>query len=293
MSPSAPGTSVPRSRREFLVLGGVVALGGLVAACGSSDSNGGVADGFVLAKRFPASKALVPGEVRLPLSLADQNAALLTKGPDTLRGMIRDEQGTTIAEFEAPRRGTGLSVPYWSITATIPTKGLYTLAVEGAVGDPAAFMVFDPSEVTVPSPSMVLPPFDTPTLTDARGVDPVCTRTDGPCPFHDVTLSDALAGGKPVVYIIGTPAHCQFATCGPGLEFLIGASKEYADVATFVHAEVYADPAGTEVAPAVDAASLDYEPVIWITDASGTITRRIDIVWDADELAAMLASSLG
>ena len=63
-------------------------------------------------------------------------------------------------------------------------------------------------------------------------------------------------------------------------------------MATFVHAEVYADPEGTKVAPAVTDLMLDYEPVIFLTDADGIVTRRIDIVWDADDLSQMLAESL-
>lgn len=297
------GPDRSHTRRDVLRLGGALALGGLIAACGDSGGTGNGStdtesgdssstDGFVLATRYPVSKAFTPGEVRLAVSLADQNASLITTGPDVLRGIVRNESGATISEFEAPRRGTGLSVPYWSIVADIASRGLYDLQVEGAVGDPAPFLVWDPSEVEVLSPAQALPAFDTPTLSDARGVDPVCTRTDGACPFHDVTLTDALSAGLPVVYMIGTPAHCQFATCGPGLEFLMELAPTYAGRATFVHAEVYADPAGTEVAPAVGAARLDYEPVIWVTDAAGTITRRIDIIWDQDELAGMLADSL-
>jgi hypothetical protein len=191
----------------------------------------------------------------------------------------------------AKRRGTGLSVPYWAATAAIPAAGIYGLRLEGAIGDPSAFMLVDPSEATIPVPSLALPAFDTPTTADARGVDPVCTRTDGTCPVHEVTLSDAHASGKQVVYMIGTPAHCQFATCGPGLEFLIDAAKTYPDV-TFVHAEVYSDPAGTSVAPAVGAIGLDFEPVIWIADATGVVTQRIDIVWDADDLNELLTAAL-
>ena len=53
-----------------------------------------------------------------------------------------------------------------------------------------------------------------------------------------------------------------------------------------------ADPAGTKVAPAVPALGLPYEPVIWIADATGTVQRRIDVVWDLEELSAVLADAL-
>jgi hypothetical protein len=310
----------PRSRRQFLALGGAVVLGGLAAACGSDDSeetgtsgsgeSGGsgtspqatggqgsdgtaTTDGFTVVQRYPSGQRLTPGEVRLAISIASSNGSLLTTGPDVLTGVIRNEQGETIDQIEAPRRGTGLDVPYWSITTTIPERGLYEFALDGATGDPTPFLIFDAAKVSIPAVGTKLPPFDTPTTDDARGVDPVCTRLDGPCPFHDVTLTEALAAGKPVVYIIGTPAHCATATCGPGLDFLMTAAEQYGDRATFVHAEVYADPEATEVAPAVTAYTLDYEPVVWITDAEGTVVRRIDIVWDADELGEMLAASLG
>ena len=107
-----------------------------------------------------------------------------------------------------------------------------------------------------------------------------------------MTLTAALASGKPVVYIIGTPAHCQTATCAPGLEYLVEVAPEYRDRAVFVHAEVYADTAATQVAPAVTASGLDYEPAIFVTDKTGTIVERIDIIWDAPDLSALLATAL-
>jgi len=310
--------AAPPSRRQFLALGGAVLLGGVAVACGgdsddqgstegdqgstgtggSSDTTGaiggssGTRDGFVVVQRFPSGQRLTPGDVRLALSLARTDGALLTDGPARLTGLLRNEQGATVATIDTPRRGAGLGVPYWSITATLTEPGLYDLLLDGAVGDPAPFFLYDAAEVSIPTVGSTLPRFDTPTTDDARGVDPVCTRLDGPCPFHDITLTDALGLGKPVVYLIGTPAHCATATCGPGLDFLMAAAQQYADMATFVHAEVYADPEATVVAPAVLDYTLDYEPVMWITDATGTVVRRIDIVWDAEELGEMLAESL-
>lgn len=290
------------SRRHLFALSAGATAGALVAACGgdsvSSDATSAVSappngsDGFTVVQRYPSSKALTPGEVRLPISLATDAGALVTAGPAMLTGSIRDEAGDQVASISVPRRGEGLSVPYWSITASIPERGLYEMVIDGAKGDPTPFLIFDAAEVAFPVVGTVLPPFETPTTAQARGVDPVCTRLDGPCPFHEVTLAEALAMGRPVVYLIGTPAHCPTATCGPGLDFLMEASVRYTDVATFVHAEVFANPEATVLAPAVTSIGIDYEPIIWITDASGTVVRRIDIVWDADELSALLDESL-
>jgi hypothetical protein len=56
----------------------------------------------------------------------------------------------------------------------------------------------------------------------------------------------------------------------------------------FVHADVYADVAATEPAPAVTAAKLTFEPVLFVTDATGRIVERLDAVWDVDEVRALL-----
>lgn len=273
------------SRRRLLAsAAGAVGVGALLAACGGSD-------GFTVVQRFQ-SDSIGTGLVRLPFSLADDQARLLTSGPARLKGEVRNEQGNLVGTLDLPRRGDTLGAPYWTVDVTIPKRGLYEFTLEGQAGDPTPFIVEDPSKITVPVIGTPLPPFDTPTTVDARGVDPVCTRLEGACPFHDVSLTDALAAGKAVVYLIGTPAHCSTGTCAPGLEFLIEAAANYADRATFVHAEVFADQAGTKVAPAVTALGLTYEPVIWIADTTGTVLRRIDVVWDLDELSAVLADTL-
>ena len=272
--------------RRALLLGGIgmASASALLVACGDA------AD-FVVVQRFP-NTALTPGNVRLPISIASAAGALAVSGPAMLTGAITDSSGARVATVEAPRFGIGQAVAYWSVTATIDRPGIYSLAIDGALGDPTPFQLFDPGDVTIPTVGSSLPGFDTPTTADARGVDPICTRDPAPCPFHELTLTKALAAGMPVVYLVGTPAHCSTGTCAPGLDFLVEVSGAYAGRVAFVHAEVFADPEGTAVAPAVSALTLDYEPVIWITDATGKVTERIDIVWDAAELATLLSASL-
>lgn len=280
--------------RAGLGAGAVAGSGWFLAACGDdggSDGSGSDGDGFVLVNRFP-NTALVPGKSRLAVSIAKPDGTVRKDGPDTMTGSVRTEAGDEVVAFTAARHGDAIGLPYWPIVVDLSDPGVYLLDVEGATGDPTAFQIFKQVEVASPTIGTVLPGFDTPTRDDARGVDPICTLVPSACPFHEVTLTDALASGKPVVYIIGTPAHCQTGTCGPGLEYLVSAAPDYADRAVFVHAEVYTDDTATTVAPAVTALNLVYEPVIYVTDATGTVVDRLDIVWDPAELAAFLTASL-
>jgi hypothetical protein len=275
------------SRRELLM--GAVAAAAL-AACGDSKASkpdSTVGSAFQVVQRFPDSPLFTPGPVRLPVSLGD-GSNLLTTGPASIAGWIATIDGERVVDITATLRDKGIVVPYWEVRADIPTPGFYAIRLEGDDGAGAAFQVFEPTEVASPLTGKPLPPFLTPTVDNHRGVEPYCTLTPTPCPFHALTLTDALKAGTPVVYIVGTPAHCQTGTCAPGLEFLVAEGTRLGTTVTIVHADVYADDAATTVAPAVAALNVDYEPIIYFCDASGTVVDRLDGVWDSAELRERL-----
>lgn len=303
--PRAPGATVrciavrrpvgvALTRRSFLVVAG----GSLLAACGgggaASDpqSAGGAGDTlpdepWILVQRWP-STSLTPGPVRLPLSIADRESLLAT-GPAELRGSIVDALTgeVVVATMVATRHGDDLPAPYWPFRVELP-EGLYQLRVEGGSPDGAALQVRPAAGFPVPKIGDQLPPFDTPTIDDVRGLDPICTRAEGVCPLHDVTLTEALASGKPVAYLIGTPAYCQTGTCAPAIESMLAVRDRIGDAAIMVHAEVYTDTTATTVAPAVTAYGMDYEPALFVADASGRVVERLDAVFDTDEVVAAL-----
>lgn len=286
------------SRRQFLFVAGGTAL---LAACGSDggststsptaasptastvNADGTLPSGFGVVQRFPNVNLFTPGEVRLPISITDGNNLMAT-GPARLTGWIETFDGTRAAEVDAPRRDQGVAYPYWEVRATLEKAVIHTLRFNGDDGYGATFEVWDPGDVKSPLTGNAMPPFDTPTVDDHRGVEPYCSRTPEPCPLHDVTLTQALASGKPVAYMVGTPAHCQTGTCAPGLELLIAEHERLGDTVVMVHADVYTDDTATQVAPAVAALNVDYEPIIYFCDAKGVVVDRLDGVWDEVEL---------
>lgn len=270
-----------------------------LAACGGGDSTGGpaaadrVGEDVQLVQRFP--QVLVPGRVRIPVSLARAGGPLGAGDalPDVLAGRVVDAVSGDVvaASVSARRHGDALAVPYWPFLVDVPAVGAYTLIVDGASPDGASFSVQDRAAVAVAGVGDALAPHDGPTFADPRGVSPICTRRPAPCPFHAVTLREALAAGRPVAYLVGTPAHCSTGTCAPGLDALVEVASRHGDAVTCVHAEVYADEAATVVAPAVEAAGLTYEPALWVADARGRVVARLDAVFDSDEIADAFASA--
>jgi hypothetical protein len=286
------------SRRRFLATTSSLAMGAVaVAACGGSSSGGGgpsAGNTFVVVTRFPNTN-LVPGNVRLPISLADTQGVLLTDSlaslPATLSAqVVRDDSGeVVVADMSATKHGVNLPQPYWPFFADINDPGIYRLIVEGGPKDGATFQVFDPGQVSIPLVGSPLPPFDTPTTDDPGELDPLCTYSTGTCPFHTMTLSDALNSGKPVAYLIGTPAYCKTGTCTPALDTLIELQNTFGDNIEFVHAEVYTDRTATTVAPAVRAYYMDFEPSLFIADSDGVLRHRLDAIFDQDEVQEALS----
>jgi hypothetical protein len=307
---STTGSSL--TRRDLLRTGALglstLALGPLLAACGgssstSSTSGSGAGSGGSSASLAPGTNLvqrwvpdqLSPGLVRLPISLADQSG-LLPNGPDVLTGRIIRylDDAVVVDGLSAERLSLGEGTPaFWVFTANLDTQDVYALIVDSGPDGGASLQISNPEFMTVPRVGQVLPSIDTPTVDDARSVDIICTRVPEPCPLHDVTLGQALseasATGKKVAFLVGTPAHCQTGVCAPILDMLIEMRDRFPEV-IFVHADVYADVAATKVAPAVQELTLTFEPVLWLTDSTGTITHRFEGVWHPSEVERALDS---
>jgi hypothetical protein len=275
------------SRRSFLAAGaGTVFL----AACGGS--GGGATnndDATVLVPRYKDGY-LVPGTQRVAVSLGNKDGLVSDGVPKTIDAKVLDANGAVVvASATADSHAVGTPVPYFPFALSLASPGIYTLSAKIAGQDvTSSFSVVDPSQVTIPKPGEKLPPFDTPTTADGRGVNPICTHQP-PCSLHDMTLTQALQTGKPVAYLIGTPAFCQTGVCAPILDNLLAAHARLGDQVTMVHADVYTDSTATVTAPAVDAYNMTFEPCLWIADATGTIVERLDFVFDEGEIDNALA----
>jgi hypothetical protein len=279
------------SRRQF-VTGTLATFGfggslSFLTSCASSTPDA-AAELFQVVQRFP--QVLVPGSVRIPISLANQ-AGLLGKTSDVdlptqLRAqLLNAENGkVVIADMVATMHDANIDPPYWPFRVDIAETGIYTLVIEGGTQDGAGVQIMDPAIISIPLIGSSLPGFDTPTISNARGVNPVCTRTPEPCPLHDITLNEALKRGKPIAYLVGTPAHCQTGTCAPALEALLSMRELVGDRLTMLHTEIYSDDTATVVAPAVEALNMTYEPALFITDAKGVLVERFDAIFDAVEI---------
>ena len=267
-----------------------------LAACGS-DAQPALRPAR-LGVRFPdgfqqASVAVAnSGPQRFPfVVIADDGLPMITDPPASIDIEIL-RNGEVITTQTLGVRGVGQFTPYYPLEFTPTETGSFVARTEFSDRD-VEFLVVDRSETTLFQVGDQLPAFDTPTFDDARGVDPICTRTE-PCPFHELTLTEALANDLPTALIISTPAFCQTDVCGPSLEFVIDAVAARADI-NVVHAEVWesfaaqtSDGAFPTVAPLLAEWGLEFEPSLFVMDSSGTIEGALHFAFDRDETIELI-----
>jgi len=186
---------------------------------------------------------------------------------------------------------------YFTVDAELAPKG--TVWAQATVDGKKAVVPIDIVDArTGLNTGQRVPAVRTPSPGDAAGVDPVCTRSEGMCPWHDVSLDQALTQGRPLAVLVATPAFCQTATCGPVLDVLLRAQPEIGDRVRFVHLEVYAtrptgpDISRTPLAPAVKAFGLANEPILYTVGADGIVRDRIDGLFGTSEATAALKKLL-
>jgi hypothetical protein len=167
-------------------------------------------------------------------------------------------------------KGRGIYV----VDTVFPVAGNYkAAAIVGGKKVPFAIQVKTAAEA--PLVGAQAPRGPSPTPSNPMGVNPICTRVPA-CPLHDVSLSDVIGTGKPVIAMFATPALCQSQYCGPVLDELLHLMAPYRDKMAMVHIEIYTSNRGATQAPTVKAWGLPSEPWLFAINGTGVIKTRLD-----------------
>jgi hypothetical protein len=149
-----------------------------------------------------------------------------------------------------------------------------------------------------PSPTVGsrAPASESPTTSNARGVNPICTRTP-PCSMHEITIADALASRKPLIVNFGTPRFCTSRTCGPVVDIVEEQKKRVGSKANFIHVEVFRN-AQVALTPTGDSPTyaewkLAVEPWTFFISPDGVIKDRWMGAIGSGELARAVDALIG
>lgn len=276
------------SRRDILRAGGLLGLAALTGCAKKPAPPAATTIEQVIAGRTPTLQ-LIPAGTELLSGRAERLAfgvvgkdGLLARGGDVRIWLSETQKTRALGPFTATFRGDGLGDRgVYDTTVTFPKDGAYLALIE-RTADGATLLGASTVKVgkanTMPKVGEAAVSVHTPTTSDPRGVDPICTAKP-PCSMHDRSLADALAAKEKIVVIFATPAFCQSQLCGPEVE-MVDAVKGETDGMTFIHVEIYRDDDAATirsgiVAPAVTAWKVTEEPATYFIDNDGMIVERL------------------
>jgi hypothetical protein len=206
---------------------------------------------------------------------------------------------------DAPAIVTGARGVYQADGVTFDRAGIWraTLSIEidGVARRLTTDFRVDPTS-QIPAPGM--PALATENLTmdskvRAGAIDSMADSSrEIPDPeLHEWTIADAIARGRPVLALFGTPAYCTSQFCGPEVTELQRLADQYPDRAVYIHVEIWKDYDGQVVNEGAaewllrelpDGTPEMTEPWLFLIGAEGTIADRWGPVFDSAEVAAAI-----
>lgn len=304
------------SRRSFLALG----VGAVAWACspgsengaGPDESDGGGDNGPVpaaISVVMTAPRNLAPGDTRQafailkgqkPTAPEDVEVMLSPPGGEPFKVPVTREEvvlgpgGQEDPDHEHP---PGSEVTHiYTFRHDFDRSGVWELVAsfdsDGGGKAAAAFQILD----DVPSPTVgdAAIASESPTTSNSRGVDPICTR-DPACSMHELTIAEALKNNKPTVILFATPQFCTSRTCGPVVDFAQQIQEDAGDDVNFIHVEVWKDDEGAVgqvggESPTFAEWKFDAEPWIYFVGSDGKVKDRWMGALGSDELSKAVAS---
>lgn len=192
-------------------------------------------------------------------------------------------------------QATGYSdyeVPYWVFYPKVATPGYWGMTADithaGGAASRADFVVEIKPASAAPAIGAPAPPSQNRTLATEPDITRLSSANDPDPAFHQLTVADALATGRPTVVGFLTPAFCQTKWCAPVLDSLKLARAEVGDAANFIHIEVYDDFQRLTLVKEMAEWGLETEPWVFVLDGQGRVAARFSGPLSPEELLAAL-----
>lgn len=144
----------------------------------------------------------------------------------------------------------------------------------------------------IPDVGEAAPKISTPTVADVDDIGEIDTRNPHDT-MHEVDAADAL-GKRPTVLLFATPALCVSRVCGPVVDIAEQVKAEVGDDAAFIHMEVFENNNPNDgIRPQLKEYGLQTEPWLFVVDADGSVSTRIEGAFSADELRTAVEEAAG
>jgi hypothetical protein len=286
----------------------LIAVAALGAGCGGPGAGGHTLDS-ILDRPGPeigvtaGASEFVPGDVRFPFLVIASNAKPVER-PSATVWVARSRSSSPFERVSAKLEPIGIpgrSHPaFGGVTRIyvahlrIPRAGRYWLV---AVPVEAKLQALGALDVSARSRSVAVgdraPRSDTPTLATAPAAR-ITTSSPPDLPLLRYSVADSLAAHAPFVVTFATPKFCTSRTCGPVVDVVEAARKQFAARGIrFLHVEVFQDnDPGRGYNRWMRQWGLVSEPWVFLVGRDGRVKAKFEGSVSEAELAAAIRSHL-
>ena len=284
------------SRRHALISIAGFTGGLILTSCGNKEDYETLSLGARFADGHQAPTVFTSGSPqRAPYVLiSEQGWPLSEEVPDAIELIVTEiNSEETIFEGKVHRHGEPGVIPYFPLIFDPPRSGEYKVEGRGMDGH-HQLIVTDPSDIQLIQIGQKMPSIQTPTMQNNLEINPICTKSSGPCSLHKKSLDESLSSSTPTALLVSTPRFCQTDVCGPALDILIKQSELLDGKLSIIHAEVFKEPEkqNFSVAPVVGAFGLTFEPSLIVANSEGVITSILHFAMDTKEVSEALSTVL-
>ncbi|MBA2241131.1 MAG: thioredoxin family protein [Solirubrobacterales bacterium] len=259
----------------------------------------------------PASSVFTPGENRLSLGVFNVDGSQVPDAKIAIYAAPSKGDGKVLGPFPAAVESLETDAAFVARTTSddpdsaktvyvadveLPEAGSYDLAAVIDQGDKDLVSIVPTITVgedgPIPDVGQMAPSAHTETTDDVGEIAEIDTRVP-PGTMHDVDLADVI-GEKPVALLFATPALCMSQVCGPVVDIAEEVKAERPDDAAYIHQEIYVENNPNQgTRPPVREFGLQTEPWLFVLDAEGRVSTRIEGAFSAAELEAALDGAQG
>ena len=284
------------SRRHALISIAGFTGGLILTSCGNKEDYETLSLGARFADGYQAPTVFTSGSPqRAPYVLiSEQGWPLSEEVPDAIELIVTEiNSEETIFEGKVHRHGEPGVIPYFPLIFDPPRSGEYKVEGRGMDGH-HQLIVTDPSDIQLIQIGQKMPSIQTPTMQNNLEINPICTKSSGPCSLHKKSLDESLSSSTPTALLVSTPRFCRTDVCGPALDILIKQSELLDGKLSIIHAEVFKEPEkqNFSVAPVVGAFGLTFEPSLIVANSEGVITSILHFAMDTKEVSEALSTVL-
>lgn len=183
-------------------------------------------------------------------------------------------------------------VPYWTFYPILDKPGYYGMVAEITLEDGtetrADFLVQVLADNVAPAIGEEPPPSVNRTLATQPDITLLSSDNEPDPAFHELTVADAMASGRPTVVGFLTPAFCQTRWCAPVLQSMKEARAATGDAVNYIHIEVYDDFQEMTLTKELAEWGLESEPWVFVLDGEGRVAARFAGPVSPEELLAAL-----